>query len=103
MMSGFGYRLVDGADIGRRRGGSGLRMGMPVTDKVQPTPMHLVDFPLFLTSVGNVQISRATIRWPWARHAADCYKLIRKASEKLAAGLQGAGIVLLVLGEVVQD
>lgn len=57
MMSGFGNRLFDGADIGRRRPRNSLRMRMPVADKMKSFSMHLVNLPLFLASVGKVQIS----------------------------------------------
>jgi hypothetical protein len=54
MMSGFGYRLIDGPNIGRRRGRNSLGMCMPVTDKMQSFPVHFVDLSLFFASVGKV-------------------------------------------------
>ena len=88
MMSGFGHRFLDGADIGRGRRGNSLRMGMPVADKMQSLSMHFVDLPLFLASVGKVQISGPTVRQSWTGNAGDRYLLIRESSEKLASGLQ---------------
>ena len=35
---------------------------MPVADKMQSVPMHLVYLSLFLTTVGEVQVSRPAIR-----------------------------------------
>lgn len=61
MMSGFGYRLSNCADIRRRRCRNRLGMSVPVADKVQTVSMHFVDLPLFLASVGKVQISRPAI------------------------------------------
>lgn len=54
MMSGFGYRLIDGPNVGGRRGRNSLGMCMPVTDKMQFLPVHFVDLSLFLASVGKV-------------------------------------------------
>ena len=68
MMSGFGYSFVDGPNIRRRGSRNSLRMGVPVADKMQPSPVHLVDLPLFFASVGQVQISRPPIRRPWSRN-----------------------------------
>lgn len=54
MMSGLSYRLIDGPNVGGRRGRNSLWMCMPVTDKMQSLPMHLVDLSLFFASVGKV-------------------------------------------------
>ena len=54
MMTGFGDRLLNGADVGRRGSRNSLRMRMPITDKVRSLSMHFVDFPLFLASVGKI-------------------------------------------------
>ena len=88
MMSGLGYRLLDGADVGRRRRRNSLRMRMPVADKMKPLSMHLVDLPLFLASVGQVQISRPTVCQSWTGNIGNRYLMLRESSEKLASGLQ---------------
>jgi hypothetical protein len=88
MMSGFGYRLLYGPDIGSGGRRNGLRMRMPVADKMQSLSMHLVNLILFLASVRKVQISRPTVSRSWTCNAGDCYVLIRESSEKLASGLQ---------------
>ncbi len=88
MMSGFGHGFLDGADVGRGRRGNGLGMRMPVADKMQSLPVHLVDFPLFLASVGKVQVSRPTVCQSWTGNVADRYLMIRESSEELASGLQ---------------
>ena len=88
MMSGLGHGFVDGADIGRGRRGSSLGMRMPVAHKMQSLPMHLVDFPLFLASVGKVQVSRPTVCQSWTGDVGDRYLMIRESSEELASGLQ---------------
>jgi hypothetical protein len=54
MMSGFRYGLIDSSNIGRRRSRNSLGMCMPVADKMQSSPMHLVDLSLFFASIGNV-------------------------------------------------
>ena len=88
MMSGFGHGFIDGADIGRGRRRNSLRMRMPVADKMQSLPMHLFDFPLFLASVGKVQVSRPTVCQSRTGNVGDRYLMIRESSEELAAGLQ---------------
>jgi len=88
MMSGFGHGFIDGADIGRGRRRNSLRMRMPVADKMQSLPMHLVDLPLFLASVGKVQVSRSTVCQSWTGNVGDRYLMIRESSEELAPGLQ---------------
>jgi hypothetical protein len=88
MMSGFGYCLLDGTDVGRRRRRNSLRMRMPIADKMKPLSMHLVDLPLFLVSVGEVQISRATVYQSWTSDAGYRYLMVGESSEKLASGLQ---------------
>jgi hypothetical protein len=65
--------------------------------------MHFIDFPLFVASVGKIQISWPTIRWSWTGNAADRYLAIRKASEKLSSGLKRIAVALLVFGEMIQD
>jgi len=54
MMSRFSHSFLDGPNIGGRWCGNRLRMGMPVPDKMQSVPMHLVDLSLFLATVGEV-------------------------------------------------
>ena len=88
MMSGFGYRLLYGADIGRGGRSNSLWMCVPVADKMQSLLMHFVDLPLFLASVGKIQISRPAICWSWTGNAGDLNLMIRESSEKLASGLQ---------------
>lgn len=88
MMSGFGNGFLDGADIRRGPRRNSLGMRMPVADKMQSVPMHLVDLPLFLASVGKVQVSRPAVRQSWTGNADDRYLMIRESSEKLASGLQ---------------
>jgi len=88
MMSRFGYRLLNGVDIGRGGRRNSLRMCVPVAYKMQSLSMHFVDLPLFLASVGKIQISRPTICWSWTCNAGDRYLMIRESSEKLASGLQ---------------
>src|SRR5437588_8063982 len=78
MMSGFGYGLLDGADIGRRRHGNSLWMRVPVADKMKSPSMHLVDLPLFLASVGKVQISRPSVCLSWTGNVGDRYLMIRE-------------------------
>jgi hypothetical protein len=63
-------------------------MRMPVADKMQSLPMHLVDLPLFLASVGKVQVSRPTVCQSWTGNLGDRYLMIRESSEELAPGLQ---------------
>ncbi len=57
MMTRFGDRLLNGADVGRRGSRNSLRMRMPITNKVRSPSMHFIDFPLFVASVGKIQIS----------------------------------------------
>jgi hypothetical protein len=88
MMSGFGYRFFNGTDIRSGGCGNSLGMRMPVADKMQSLPMHLVDLPLFLTSVGKVQVSRAPVCEPWTSNVGDGYLMLRESSEELSSGLQ---------------
>lgn len=88
MMSGFGHGFLDGADVGRGWRRNSLGMCMPVADKMQSLPVHLVDFPLFLASVGKVQVSRPTVCRSWTGDVGDRYLMIRESSEELASGLQ---------------
>src|SRR6266487_2078005 len=88
MMSGFRHGFLDGADIGRGWRGNSLGMRMPVADKMQSLPMHLVDLPLFLASVGKVQVSRPTVCQSWTGNVGDGYLMIPESSEELASGLQ---------------
>jgi hypothetical protein len=87
MMPGFGHGFLDGADVGRGWRGHCLGMRMPVADKMQSLPMHLVDLPLFLASVGKVQVSRPTVCQSWTGSVGDRYLMIRESSEELAPGL----------------
>ena len=88
MMSGLGHGFLDGADVGRGWRGNSLGMRMPVADKMQSLPMHLVDLPLFLASVGKVQVSRPTVCRSWTGNVGDRYLMIRESSEELPPGLQ---------------
>jgi hypothetical protein len=63
-------------------------MRMPVADKMQSLRVHLVDLPLFLASVGKVQVSRPTVCQSWTGDVGDRYLMIGESSEELAPGLQ---------------
>lgn len=65
--------------------------------------MFLVDFSLFLAAVRKVQVSRATIRLAGTGHAGDRHLFLGKAGEQLSSGLERTIVVLLMLGEMIQD
>jgi hypothetical protein len=63
-------------------------MRMPVADKMQSLPMHLIDLFLFLASIGKVQVARPTVCQSGTCNVGDRYLMIRKSSEELAPSLQ---------------
>ena len=80
MMWGFSYRFLNGTDIGSGGCGNSLGMRMPVANKMQTLPMHLVYLPLFLASVGKIQVSLPTIFQSWTGNVGDRYLVIREFS-----------------------
>ena len=88
MMLRLGDGFVDGADVGRRRFRNGFGMRMPVTDKMQPTPVHFIDFFLFFAAARKIQVSRAAISVARTGHGGDLDLFLGQAGEELSAGFE---------------
>ena len=97
MMPRPGDRFLDGADVRWRRCRNWFGMGMPVTDKMQSPPVHFIDFSLFLTAAGKIQVSRTAIGVAGTGDGGDLHLFLGQAGEELSSGFKRLMVVLLIL------
>jgi hypothetical protein len=95
--------FIDGPLVRWRRGGHGLGMSVPITDKMETLPVHLINLSLLVGATGQIQKSRAAICTARACDCGDPHLSFTKGGEQLTSRFERLMVVLLMLGEVVQN
>lgn len=78
-------------------------MGVPIADKMQPVPVHMVNFSLLLAPARDIKVSRTSIRVTGTTGGGDRYIVFRKAREQLSTGFKRTMVALLMFCEMIQD